>query len=192
MRRRPVPDDLHADQRASVAQPVLSRLLSRQYDELSLRGSRKGPKAMLITPEGQENPYPVAPKDALGLLAAVLQHAPRGVVKSAAAARRPDLHDVTSTLLAQHGGRFAPPIYRVLLGAIPVFPAGAVVELSGGDLARVVSLNEDNHFRPRVELGAEHGETEIADGRIVDLARTPFLHIRRRVTAVESLAQVKL
>jgi hypothetical protein len=91
-----------------------------------------------------------------------------------------DLNEVTSLVMDQHGRRFSPVLFRALLRAIPVFPIGALVELSSGDLARIVSLNEDNHFRPRVEIAASGGET-FSEPRLVDLARAPFLHIRQRV-----------
>lgn len=94
-----------------------------------------------------------------------------------------DLHDVTSLVMEQHGRRFPPALFRALLRAIPIFPVGALVELSSGDLARVVSLNEDNHFRPRVEITASASGQEPGERRVIDLARAPFLHIRHRVTA---------
>jgi hypothetical protein len=94
--------------------------------------------------------------------------------------RPSDLHEVTSLLMAQQGMRFAPVLFRALLLTIPIFPVGAYVELSSGDLARVVSLNENNHFRPRVELTTGSADPA-AERRIVDLARAPFLHIRQRV-----------
>jgi hypothetical protein len=92
-----------------------------------------------------------------------------------------DLHDVTSLVMEQHGRRFSPALFRALLKAVPIFPIGALVELSSGDLARVVSLNEDNHFRPRVEITASVGGQEPGERRVIDLARAPFLHIRHRV-----------
>jgi hypothetical protein len=93
-------------------------------------------------------------------------------------ARGLDLHDVTSLVMAQHGQRFSPMLFRALLRTAPIFPIGCTVELSSGDRARVVEQNENNHFRPRVEIG-----TGGAERRIVDLARAPFLHIRQRVAA---------
>jgi hypothetical protein len=87
-----------------------------------------------------------------------------------------DLHDVTSLLMAQHGQRFSPMLFRALLRTAPIFPIGCTVELSSGDRARVVEQNENNHFRPRVEIGVG-----AAERRVVDLARAPFLHIRQRV-----------
>jgi hypothetical protein len=92
-----------------------------------------------------------------------------------------DLHDVTSLVMEQHGRRFSPALFRALLKAIPIFPIGALVELSSGDLACVVSLNEDNHFRPRVEITASAGGHDPGERRVIDLARAPFLHIRHRV-----------
>jgi hypothetical protein len=94
-----------------------------------------------------------------------------------------DLHDVTSLVMEQHGRRFSPTLFRALLKAVPIFPIGCLVELSSGDLARVVTLNEDNHFRPRVEITASSSGEEHGDRRVIDLARAPFLHIRHRVGA---------
>jgi hypothetical protein len=93
-----------------------------------------------------------------------------------------DLHDVTSLLMAQHGQRFSPLLFRALLRAVPIFPIGCLVELSSGDVARVVTQNEENHFRPRVEIASGSGG---AERRVVDLARAPFLHIRHRVASPE-------
>ena len=54
-----------------------------EHVELSLQPGRDGFRATLLTPSGEEQPLPVAPKDALGFLAAVFQQVPRGVVKAA-------------------------------------------------------------------------------------------------------------
>jgi hypothetical protein len=96
--------------------------------------------------------------------------------------RQVDLHDVTSAVMAAHGQRFGALLFRGLLRAIPIFPIGCQVELSSGDLARVVAQNDDNHFRPRVEITTASGRGG-AERRVVDLARAPFLHIRHRVGA---------
>jgi hypothetical protein len=92
-----------------------------------------------------------------------------------------DLHDVTSLVMERHGRRFPPVVFRALLKAIPIFPVGCLVELSSGDLARIVSQNDGNPFRPRVEIAGGGGADGSGQGRIVDLARAPFLHIRQRV-----------
>ena len=95
-----------------------------------------------------------------------------------------DLHDITSHMMVEHGRSFSPLLFRALLRAIPVFPIGCLVELSSGDLARVVSQNDENHFRPRVEITAPRGGAPVAgEARVVDLARAPFLHIRHRVAS---------
>jgi hypothetical protein len=104
--------------------------------------------------------------------------------------RRPtDVHDVTSLIMEQHGRRFSPVLFRALLKAIPIFPIGSLVELSSGDVARVVSLNQDNHFRPRVEITAASGTEGLGERRVVDLARAPFLHIRQRVPGAAPAAR---
>jgi hypothetical protein len=95
-----------------------------------------------------------------------------------------DLHDITSNMMVEHGRSFSPLLFRALLRAIPVFPIGCLVELSSGDLARVVSQNDENHFRPRVEITSPRGGgAAVGEARVVDLARAPFLHIRHRVSS---------
>jgi hypothetical protein len=106
--------------------------------------------------------------------------------------RPTDLHDVTPLVMEQHGRRFAPALFRALLRAIPVFPIGSLVELSSGDLARVVSQNEDNHFRPRVEIAAAASAEGLGEKRVVDLARAPFLHIRQRVAGAVPAAGARV
>jgi hypothetical protein len=93
-----------------------------------------------------------------------------------------DLHDVASAVMSAHGQRFSSLLFRGLLRAIPIFPIGCYVELSSGDIARVVSQNDENHFRPRVEVAQAAGRPG-AERRLVDLSRAPFLHIRQRVAA---------
>ena len=69
--------------RSDLLAPALSRLMGGEHTELSLQPGRDGLKATLLTAADEEQPYPVAPKDSLGFLAAVFQHAPRGVVRTA-------------------------------------------------------------------------------------------------------------
>lgn len=100
-----------------------------------------------------------------------------------------DLHDITSNMMVEHGRSFSPLLFRALLRAIPVFPIGCLVELSSGDLARVVSQNDENHFRPRVEITAQRGAAAVGEARVVDLARAPFLHIRHRLSSAARVSE---
>src|SRR2546428_10078496 len=101
--------------RPDLLAPALSRLMAGEHPELSLRPGRDGLKATLLTPADEEQPDPVAPKDSLGFLAAVFQHAPRGVVKTAGGrARRVLLSERPAARppedrLRVHGGVPAPP-----------------------------------------------------------------------------------
>jgi len=99
-----------------------------------------------------------------------------------------DLNDVASAVMSTHGQRFSALLFRGLLRAIPIFPIGCHVELSSGDIARVVSQNDENHFRPRVEVAQAAGRPG-PERRLVDLARAPFLHIRQRVAAPAAARQ---
>src|SRR5947209_4373770 len=65
--------------RPDLLAPALSRLLSREHIELSVQPSHDGLRATLLTPHGEEQPFPIAPKDAPGFLTAVLHYSPCGV-----------------------------------------------------------------------------------------------------------------
>ncbi|HKQ97578.1 MAG TPA: hypothetical protein VJV75_06875, partial [Candidatus Polarisedimenticolia bacterium] len=65
--------------RPELLSPALSRLVGAEHVAMSLHPGRDGLKAMLLAPDGQRQPFPIAPKDALGLLGALFHHAPRGV-----------------------------------------------------------------------------------------------------------------
>lgn len=153
---------------------AIVRSLSKEIPALVIRIHQ------LLNPEA-EPPAPEARPDhriqaiALASLIDLHYHGPES-------SQLADLHDVTSVVMEQHGRRFGPTLFRALLRAIPIFPIGAFVELSSGDLAQVVSQNEENHFRPRVEITNPVDAHQGSEPRVVDLARAPFLHIRRRVT----------
>ncbi|MFQ5700735.1 MAG: hypothetical protein ACE5HU_02710 [Acidobacteriota bacterium] len=105
--------------------------------------------------------------------------------------RPADVHDATATVMRRYQGCFAPDLFGALLAAVPIFPIGCFVELSSGDLAKVVSLNEANHFRPRVEIRIVGGGRGLPERRVVDLARAPFLHIRQRVAGANPGAMIR-
>src|SRR5260221_3262368 len=57
--------------RLDLLTPALSRLISGEHVELSLQPTRDGLKSSLLTVHGEEQPFPIAPKNALGFLPAV-------------------------------------------------------------------------------------------------------------------------
>src|SRR5438093_6516782 len=102
--------------------PALSRLLAGEHTELSLQPGRNGLKATLLTPADEEQPFPVAPKDALGFLAAVFSHAPRGVVKTAGGRARRVL------LAVRPAAR--PHEYRIrIAGVVETAPPSTLAEI---------------------------------------------------------------
>src|SRR5437867_596915 len=108
--------------RPDLLSPALSRLLGREHTELSLQPGRDGLKASLLTEAGDEQPFPVAPKDALGFLAAVFSHAPRGVVKTAGGRARRVL------LAVRPAAR--PHEYRIrIAGVVETAPPSTLAEI---------------------------------------------------------------
>src|SRR5437867_5267336 len=108
--------------RPDLLAPALSRLLAGEHTELSLQPGRNGLKATLLTPADEEQPFPVAPKDALGFLAAVFQHAPRGVVKTAGGRARRVLLSVRPAA--------RPHEYRVrIIGVVEAPPPATLADI---------------------------------------------------------------
>ncbi len=122
------------------------------------------------------------PTVAVVALASLLDMASRGQT----AGRPLDVHDATCLVMERHARSFSRFCFRALLHAVPIYPVGALVELSNGDLACIVALNDDNPFRPRVEIRLAGGGKGLPGRRVVDLARAPFLHIRHRVAGSET------
>ena len=62
-------------------------------------------------------------------------------------------YDVTYTLLQQaHHGAIDRDVVRALLQSLSLFPIGTLVELSSGEIAKVISTNERAYTRPVVAV----------------------------------------
>src|SRR2546428_440128 len=132
--------------RPDLLAPALSRLLAGEHTELSLQPGRNGLKATLLTPADEEQPFPVAPKDALGFLAAVFQHAPRGVVKTAGGrARRVLLSVRPAARPHEYRGR--------IIGVVEAPPPATLADI-GLSPAVMELIFENPERRARILLGS--------------------------------------
>lgn len=66
--------------------------------------------------------------------------------------------------------RFDRTILRAFLDRMSLFPVGSYIELSTGDVARVIRPNASAHTRPIVTIVQPNGSEQ---NRVVDLTRTP-------------------
>lgn len=79
-------------------------------------------------------------------------------------------------LFATRGGQFDPAAVRALLHTVSLFPVGSNVELSNGEIGKIVKANRANFTRPIVEVRGADGTT-----RILDLEQQPDLEVVRAI-----------
>ena len=77
--------------------------------------------------------------------------------------------------LMKRQAEFDPEIFRAMVKQISLFPVGSWVRLNNGSIARVVSINTGNFYRPRLEILRDGTGKKVA-GSVVNLADSP-LHI---------------
>lgn len=86
-------------------------------------------------------------------------------------------YDAMRTLLAEGAtDKFDRAILRAFVDRMSLFPIGSYVQLSTGDLARVIRANPGLHTKPIVVVVGANG---VEQDRSLNLARTTNIHITR-------------
>ena len=91
--------------------------------------------------------------------------------------------------MKEHAEDVDPKILRAMVRTVSLFPVGSHVRRNNGGLARVVSINPDNFYRPQVEVVLDPSGQRVRGGRVIDLADSPFLHIVGPVPEEAALAE---
>jgi HD-GYP domain-containing protein (c-di-GMP phosphodiesterase class II) len=87
-------------------------------------------------------------------------------------------------LVEKEGKGFNARAIKALLGAVSIYPPNSIVELSGGETARVIKLNKGSLTRPLVELLLNKQGAVLASGTL-DLMQHPLTSIERPLTMAE-------
>jgi HD-GYP domain-containing protein (c-di-GMP phosphodiesterase class II) len=74
---------------------------------------------------------------------------------------------------------FSPQIVSALVNEISAFPLDSFVQISSGEIGRVVATDPSNMLRPRVELVWDRDWNRIDDPPTLDLAARPDLTVAR-------------
>jgi len=84
-------------------------------------------------------------------------------------------------IMTQRGDEFPKPLIRALLAHITMFPVGTYVELSTGEIARVIQTTPRNPTRPVVEIIYTANGKELDRPRPLDLNEEYLINIRKCV-----------
>jgi HD-GYP domain-containing protein (c-di-GMP phosphodiesterase class II) len=88
--------------------------------------------------------------------------------------------------IATMGGEwFDPGVVAALVNEISAFPLDSHVQLTSGQIARVISTNPENLFRPEVELLWDSDWKRIDPPRRLDLSGEPTITVARLLMANE-------
>ena len=88
--------------------------------------------------------------------------------------------------IATMGGEwFDPGVVAALVNEISAFPLDSFVQLTSGEIARVISTNPENLFRPEVELLWDSDWQRIDPPRRLDLSGEPAVTVARLLLANE-------
>ena len=92
--------------------------------------------------------------------------------------------DAIKDLIAREGRGFNAGAVKLLISVVSLFPPGSVVELSTGEIARVLKVNRGSLTRPLVQIELDP-DFNAAPPRPLDLARHQLTAIERSVAAAE-------
>jgi len=77
--------------------------------------------------------------------------------------------------------QFNPKIIRGLVNNISMFPIGSYVELSSGEIARVISINKPRPVRPIVEIIEDANRKKLETPLRINLEEEPLLYISKPI-----------
>jgi len=77
--------------------------------------------------------------------------------------------------------QFNPKIIRGLVNNISMFPIGSYVELSSGEIARVISVNKPRPVRPIVEIIEDANRKKLETPLRINLEEEPLLYISKPI-----------
>ena len=68
---------------------------------------------------------------------------------------------------------------KTILRSISIFPVGAWVKISSGEIGNVVRINEDTPMRPVLKICYNREGYPLPESRILDLSKQLLIHVER-------------
>ncbi len=85
--------------------------------------------------------------------------------------------DIIHHLMKEEKNRFDPMIFQAMVQRVSLFPVGSIVRLNDGSTARVVTVNSNNFYRPKVAVIETEGGALVESRSLLDLGDSPFVYI---------------
>jgi HD-GYP domain-containing protein (c-di-GMP phosphodiesterase class II) len=92
--------------------------------------------------------------------------------------------DVIKELIEREGRTFNSRAVKALLSAVSIYPPGSLVQLSSGEVARVLKVNKGSLTRPLVEVMLDNEFSQI-NPQLVDLLEHPLTSIECQLDPAE-------
>lgn len=90
-------------------------------------------------------------------------------------------HDAVKTLLTRNSQQFDRKLLKAFVERMSLYPPGSYVEITGGEIAWVLSTNPKTPTLPIIEVRLKVDGTVQSPPTIIDLSEHPFIHIERAV-----------
>jgi len=76
---------------------------------------------------------------------------------------------------------FDPHFLKVLIEEVSIYPIGSWVELTSGEIAKVLKINKAYPLRPVVDIALDPEGQKVAEPKTVDLTKIPNLNIKKPI-----------
>jgi len=85
-------------------------------------------------------------------------------------------------IMERNAKQYNPKILRALISVVSMFPVGSLVQLSTGEIARVVAINQSRSVRPVVDVVQDADGTNLEPPRRMNLEQEPLIYITKPIT----------
>lgn len=97
--------------------------------------------------------------------------------------------DAIKELIAFKDSLFSQRILKALIETVGIYPIGSWVEISSGEICRVLATNEDFPLRPVLSVAFGSNRKRLDEMQTIDLKSKPSLYIKRPVEESELKGQ---
>lgn len=103
-----------------------------------------------------------------------------------------DLYEVMKTIVEASRSFLDYEVVRILMRDISVYPLGCKVRLSSNEIGKVVGLNEHFPLRPKVEIEFDLEGVKLKQPKLIDLVKSPQIHIKGIVREEKDRENLKI
>lgn len=93
--------------------------------------------------------------------------------------KRMALYDALKELINMGADVVEPQYVEALVRRIGLYPMGSWVELSSGEIGKVIEINKDFALRPIVSVIYVKGGQKLKEAKVVDISKQPVIFIRK-------------